>query len=428
MKRYVALLLAFVLSIGALAACNSSAEKVNHHDNIVIEDTAAETTGAPEDTTGEADGTAAFPETNAPETNKVTEAEKVTDAPDVTETEKKPETDKAPETKPVTEKETEKEPVKVTEKVPDKIPDKITQKLPVKETEKVTEKVTETLPEDTTVKAPEPVTVPETDEPVIDCVHTKKVITDKVAATCTKAGYSGDTYCADCNTIIKYGVTVNATGHGRTVIRNKKAATTTEKGYTGDTYCTVCGIKTATGKETPKLAGGKPGEKEYTLPSGKKIWALNMTEARKISMHMAAKKTSHEWQDVEEEILRLINIERKKAGLCPLEWYEDAYGFAFTRAVECFTLFDHKRPDGRSWDTVYTEADVLLASTWGENLFICTGAPAEQFKDRFAKMAVDAWMKSPGHRGNILHKNFNQIAIAIKIDGNGATAVQNFFG
>lgn len=98
-------------------------------------------------------------------------------------------------------------------------------------------------------------------------------------ATCTKAGYTGDTYCKDCGekissgeviaklahiwdegnitkeadcketgvktyTCHKCGATrteaIKATGHLHTEIRNKKDASCTENGYTGDTYCKDC--------------------------------------------------------------------------------------------------------------------------------------------------------------------------------------------
>ena len=67
-------------------------------------------------------------------------------------------------------------------------------------------------------------------------------IRDAVNPTCTKEGYTGDTYCAGCNAKLAEGTVIAAIGtHGETEIRNQKDATCTEEGYTGDTYCTVCG-------------------------------------------------------------------------------------------------------------------------------------------------------------------------------------------
>ena len=375
--KYIALLFAVVFCLSALTACdvNMNTNKKNEESTTEAETekVADETTGEPEDTTGEPEDTTgkSETETNAPETEKATES--------------------------VTEKETE------------------------KATEKVTEKETE--------KKKEPVKDPvKNDKPTPTCKHTKTKVVGKKEATCTKAGYSGDTYCSDCNKLVKKGTDIKAKGHGKTEIRNKKEATATTPGYTGDTYCKVCNTKIKSGKEIPKLPGGKPGEKEYTLPDGTKLWANNLTEARKISMKKYTKKATHDWKDIEDEILRLINQERKKAGLKELKPYEDAYSFTKIRAVECFTLFEHKRPDGRKWDTVYTDANIILGTHWGENLFICQGAPADQIKSQFAQLTVDTWMNSPPHRANILDGDFDQIAIAIKVEANGVSAVQNFFG
>ena len=68
------------------------------------------------------------------------------------------------------------------------------------------------------------------------------------AATCTEDGYTGDTYCTDCEEKIATGETISATGHQHTEVRGAKAATCTEDGYTGDTYCTDCEEKIATGE------------------------------------------------------------------------------------------------------------------------------------------------------------------------------------
>lgn len=371
--KYIALLFAVVFCLSVLTACdvniNTNKKDEESTTEAETEKVSDETTGEPEDTTGEPEDTTgkSETETNAPETEKATES--------------------------VTEKETEKATEKETEKKKEPV------KKPVKD-----------------------------DKPTPTCKHTKTKVVGKKEATCTKAGYSGDTYCSDCNKLVKKGTDIKAKGHGKTEIRNKKEATATAPGYTGDTYCKVCNTKIKSGKEIPKLPGGKPGEKEYTLPDGTKLWANNLTEARKISMKKYMKKATHDWKDIEDEILRLINQERKKAGLKELKPYEDAYSFTKIRAVECFTLFEHKRPDGRKWDTVYTDANIILGTHWGENLFICQGAPADQIKSQFAQLTVDTWMNSPPHRANILDGDFDQIAIAIKVEANGVSAVQNFFG
>ena len=78
-------------------------------------------------------------------------------------------------------------------------------------------------------------------------------------ATCGKDGY--DKYQCDYEHDAKnpscdltWQEVLKATGnHLHTEIRNQKDATCTEKGYTGDTYCTDCNQEIAVGTETPVL-------------------------------------------------------------------------------------------------------------------------------------------------------------------------------
>lgn len=111
-------------------------------------------------------------------------------------------------------------------------------------------------------------------------------------ATCTKEGYTGDTYCTDCGEKLSDGKilpkkdhdyeikdhkdatctedgyttsfckncgdekkeTIKATGHQHTEVRDAKKVTCTKAGYTGDTYCKDCGEKISSGEVIAKLA------------------------------------------------------------------------------------------------------------------------------------------------------------------------------
>jgi hypothetical protein len=132
---------------------------------------------------------------------------------------------------------------------------------------------------------------------VVTCVHNNTVVKNAVAATETEEGYSGDTYCAKCDQLIKKGsktpVFVNTcehknttwtiteepaceedgkkelicddcdkhleeeaipkTGHEETEVVNQKAATTTEEGYTGDVQCEKCQAIVEEGTAIPKI-------------------------------------------------------------------------------------------------------------------------------------------------------------------------------
>ena len=104
------------------------------------------------------------------------------------------------------------------------------------------------------------------------------------------------------------------------------------------------------------------------------------------------------------EVLRLVNIERKKAGLNELTMTNtNLLKAAQRRANEIAVRYNppHTRLDGRSWSTVLAEYNVFWRAT-GENMAAGYQTPAE---------VVNGWMNSPGHRANILDEDFNQIGI-----------------
>ena len=124
--------------------------------------------------------------------------------------------------------------------------------------------------------------------------HINTEVRNAKIATCTVEGYTGDTYCKDCGTLISAGQKISKkehswykivivkqptctesgikehicaeclgrkseeippTGiHTNTEIRNVKEATCAEDGYTGDTYCKDCGTQISTGQIIEKTA------------------------------------------------------------------------------------------------------------------------------------------------------------------------------
>ncbi len=100
--------------------------------------------------------------------------------------------------------------------------------------------------------------------------HTAEALDDK-AATCTKNGYTGRTYCAVCESVVAWGTTVKATDHDWQFNTEGKlaCANNPEELYTGtyegkdyidgavitDGWVEVDGIKTAYYKDGVKLTG-----------------------------------------------------------------------------------------------------------------------------------------------------------------------------
>ena len=99
----------------------------------------------------------------------------------------------------------------------------------------------------------------------VPCQHNDTEIINAKEATCCEKGYTGDTYCNECNTIIANGseIAKDADNHvGGTEVKGAKEATCCEKGYTGDTYCKGCGAVIAKGSETAKNADNHVGGTE----------------------------------------------------------------------------------------------------------------------------------------------------------------------
>ena len=96
------------------------------------------------------------------------------------------------------------------------------------------------------------------------CTHQNTEIRNAKESTCAVAGYTGDTYCTDCDAKIASGSSIQKTEHKNTEKRNEKPATCTVDGYTGDIYCNDCGQKVSSGSAIE--ATGVHSFGEWTQP------------------------------------------------------------------------------------------------------------------------------------------------------------------
>lgn len=116
------------------------------------------------------------------------------------------------------------------------------------------------------------------------------------------------------------------------------------------------------------------------------------------------------------EIFRLTNEERKKAGVTEFKSYTLLSNAAQIRADECSKnkTLEHKRPDGRACDTVLDELNLKAkCSWWGENAAYCSTEPTAEF-------IVGTWMKSQGHKDNMLMSRYTHVGIGVSVADNGA--------
>ena len=94
-----------------------------------------------------------------------------------------------------------------------------------------------------------------------------------------------------------------------------------------------------------------------------------------------------------EQVVALVNAERKKINLPALTLSNSLNTAAQTRAIEITQSFSHTRPNGSSFATVLSENNISYRSA-GENIAWGQKTPEE---------VVNAWMNSAGHRANILN-------------------------
>ena len=101
------------------------------------------------------------------------------------------------------------------------------------------------------------------------------------------------------------------------------------------------------------------------------------------------------------QILKLVNKERKKRGLGKVKLDSTLSSVANTRAVEISRKFSHKRPHGGYYYDIINSIHYNCKLS-GENI---AGGQVN------AKAVMKAWMKSPGHKANILRKGFNRLGV-----------------
>lgn len=101
------------------------------------------------------------------------------------------------------------------------------------------------------------------------------------------------------------------------------------------------------------------------------------------------------------EVWELVNAERARAGMAPLEYVDSLQYAADIRAEETCVRFSHTRPNGSSCFTIFNG---VQHTTAGENI-----ASGQKSPER----VMEGWMNSPGHRANILENEFTGMAVGI---------------
>lgn len=121
-------------------------------------------------------------------------------------------------------------------------------------------------------------------------------------------------------------------------------------------------------------------------------------------------------QEFADEVVRLVNAERKGNGRKELVVDPRLVQAANIRAREVSTLFEHVRPDGSNSFTVVEELGIKYFAV-GENI---------AYNHKTPEAVMKAWMNSPGHKRNILDKDYNTIGVGV-YTVNGSKYVAQIF-
>jgi len=122
------------------------------------------------------------------------------------------------------------------------------------------------------------------------------------------------------------------------------------------------------------------------------------------------KVPEQEGQAIEQEVIRLVNVERANAGLPALKYDWELARVAEHKSQDMAdkNYFSHTSPTYGSPFNMMKNYGINFRSA-GEN--IAQG-------QKTAAQVVDAWMNSEGHRANILNKNYTHIGVGYVANGN----------
>ena len=121
----------------------------------------------------------------------------------------------------------------------------------------------------------------------------------------------------------------------------------------------------------------------------------------------------------ENEVIRLVNVERAKYGLPALKANWELSRVARYKSQDMVNkgYFAHQSPTYGSPFTMMQSFGISYSSA-GENIAKGQRTPAEVMK---------SWMNSPGHRSNILNASYTQIGVGLAKDKNGVACWTQMF-
>ncbi|MFJ5790020.1 CAP domain-containing protein [Lysinibacillus sp. NPDC093197] len=164
----------------------------------------------------------------------------------------------------------------------------------------------------------------------------------------------------------------------------------------------------------------------YTVVAGDSLWKIavntqtgvqelidanpQLANPDQINVGQKINIPTNEQASVEQEVVKLVNAERAKAGLPALkeDWELSRVAKYKSQDMHDKNYFDHTSPTYGTPFTMMKNFGITYKSA-GEN--IAKG-------QKSATEVVNAWMNSEGHRANILNKSYTHIGVGFVKDGN----------
>ncbi|AQP52933.1 CAP domain-containing protein [Vagococcus penaei] len=158
------------------------------------------------------------------------------------------------------------------------------------------------------------------------------------------------------------------------------------------------------------------GTTYYSLSDSQGKWQ-GYLEANKVSDYVdESNQTTALEAEVEQKVTSMINRHRQANGRPHLKSRQRLSGAARVRAEELETYYSHTRPDGAHFSTVLGETGVPEFQTSGENILKYTTNKTVD-ADYLANKMFNGWKNSQGHNENMLNRKFEEMAVAVYING-----------
>ncbi len=151
--------------------------------------------------------------------------------------------------------------------------------------------------------------------------------------------------------------------------------------------------------------------------------------------------------ELEKQIHMLINTERKQHGLSPVSWDDRLAAIArrHSRDMAKRDYFSHYSPEGHDFSfryrqagyqcgifvgtTIYAGAENLMQNNLYDSVMTVNGKAYYNWNSqrKISETTVKGWMKSPGHRKNILTPYWRNEGIGVNIAPDGKVYVTENF-